>query len=804
MIKKYNFCSWQIEIICLLVGCFLTLPSSRVGAQVIPDGTLGAVSSRINPINGLSDRIDGGAIRGSNLFHSFQRFDIGTGRSVFFSNPVGITNIFSRVTGVMPSNIDGILGINGPSNLFLINPNGILFGAGASLDLKGSFVATTASSVLFPNGEQFSATRPQPVPLLTIDSAAPIGLQFESNPGSIQLKNAHLSTQPATTMGLVGGDINIDNSSLTARLGSRLELGSIKDSGVIGLGISSNEVRLKFPDSVKRGNISINNSSSIRSIIRKFNDALDPSEYPGASLSGQIQLTGHSVLLSNYSELIAENGLFVGPYDLKSTDIKINASGIIDLKQSSSIINSSGGNIIIRAAKLSLSDESQIVNKIDAKLKYDSVNETIGVGNIALNVDEEINLNNSLTALTIKTSKDDSVLIKPIPYDQKPLIIGPSGFDDNNYIDTYRQNANYEEINETSGLFNTYNVDGSLRVAARSGNINILAKSISLSDGSQILINSSTALNQNGSVGNIKINVRESVIIDNDSSVSSRAFNSNDVAVGNINIIGNSLVLKDGGRISTTVEGQAGTKNVGNIELDFQKLILLKNRATITASVGKNVALPFSISTAVPISGQTISAEDLAKGSTIGGGNIRIKVFDGFIAAALNSDIQANSYSGSGGEITISAKGVIGLVQRTREELANALNTTSPNDLDGSRLLTNDVIAISQSNAFLNGQTNINSLNLDPSNGLNQVPKEPRATDIADSCQVSQGKESVQFYDIGRGGLPPRPEDPLSMDLIEWSTQPSPLSAARAQDFDPSSRLPIARTTRLLPPCQSR
>ncbi len=57
-----------------------------------------------------SDRIDGGAIRGSNLFHSFQEFNIGEGRGAYFTNPTAIENIFSRVTGDNPSRLFGTLG----------------------------------------------------------------------------------------------------------------------------------------------------------------------------------------------------------------------------------------------------------------------------------------------------------------------------------------------------------------------------------------------------------------------------------------------------------------------------------------------------------------------------------------------------------------------------------------------------------------------------------------------------------------------------------------------------------------------
>jgi len=75
---------------------------SEVNAQIIPDNTLGAENSIVTPLNGQSDRIDGGAIRGSNLFHSFQEFSIREGHGAYFANPEVIQAIFSRVTGNNP------------------------------------------------------------------------------------------------------------------------------------------------------------------------------------------------------------------------------------------------------------------------------------------------------------------------------------------------------------------------------------------------------------------------------------------------------------------------------------------------------------------------------------------------------------------------------------------------------------------------------------------------------------------------------------------------------------------------------
>jgi filamentous hemagglutinin family protein len=111
---------------------------------------------------------------------------VGEGRGTYFANPIGIENILTRVTGGNSSNILGKLGVLGGANLFLLNPNGILFGANSSLDIQGSFLASTASSFTFPDGSEFRATNPQVPPLLTI--SVPLGLQYGSNPGAFRYR----------------------------------------------------------------------------------------------------------------------------------------------------------------------------------------------------------------------------------------------------------------------------------------------------------------------------------------------------------------------------------------------------------------------------------------------------------------------------------------------------------------------------------------------------------------------------------------------------------------------------------------
>lgn len=108
-----------------------------------PDGTNTGVNQTGNTFN-----ITGGTQAGSNLFHSFGRFGLDAGQIAnFLSNPA-IANILGRVTGGEPSIINGQIQVTGSNaNLFLMNPAGIVFGAGASLNVPGSFTATTANGI---------------------------------------------------------------------------------------------------------------------------------------------------------------------------------------------------------------------------------------------------------------------------------------------------------------------------------------------------------------------------------------------------------------------------------------------------------------------------------------------------------------------------------------------------------------------------------------------------------------------------------------------------------------------------------
>lgn len=168
--QRDPLCMWLVSV--MVVGyCTDAFPAF---AQITPDNTL-PVNSNVRT-NGLVHTVDGGTSRGVNLYHSFQDFSVLKNHTVYFNNALNVQNILTRVTGTSISNIDGTVRANGTANLFLLNPNGITFGANAKLDIGGTFVGTTSKSIKFADGSEFSAINPQAPPLLTTNIT--LGLQY--------------------------------------------------------------------------------------------------------------------------------------------------------------------------------------------------------------------------------------------------------------------------------------------------------------------------------------------------------------------------------------------------------------------------------------------------------------------------------------------------------------------------------------------------------------------------------------------------------------------------------------------------
>ena len=290
----------------LLIGIWVVAP---VYAQVRPDATL--------PINSIVDDpacspcdITGGSSQGTNLFHSFSEFSIPTGGSVLFDEATNIENIFSRVTGSFVSTIDGSISTN-DANLLIINPNGVVFGDQAALDVNGSFLFTSAESVNFSDGTQFSAIPSQTPSLLTV--TAPEGLGFGAAPGPITSEFSILEVFNNQTFALAGGEISLIGTQVLLDEG-RAEIASVGGGNTVTIRPFSGGWRLDYAGVESFDDISLSAEAVIEA---------------GGDRGGDIQVYGRNINLSEGA------GLFTFATASQAGNLVVNASESIDLNTSS-------------------------------------------------------------------------------------------------------------------------------------------------------------------------------------------------------------------------------------------------------------------------------------------------------------------------------------------------------------------------------------------------------------------------------------------------------------------------------------
>jgi len=189
--------TWVVSL-----GLLLFSPAAT-GQPITPasDGTGTAVNASGNQFN-----INGGQLSkdGTNLFHSFQQFGLKDGQIVNFISDPNIRNILGRVVGSDASYINGLIQvIGGNSNLFLMNPAGIVFGSNAQLNVPGSFLATTATGIGFGNN-WFQAVGVNEYAMLT---GTPSILNFgTAQPGAIA-NFGQLRVPNGQTLALIGGTV---------------------------------------------------------------------------------------------------------------------------------------------------------------------------------------------------------------------------------------------------------------------------------------------------------------------------------------------------------------------------------------------------------------------------------------------------------------------------------------------------------------------------------------------------------------------------------------------------------------------
>ncbi|HEY9693738.1 MAG TPA: filamentous hemagglutinin N-terminal domain-containing protein [Oculatellaceae cyanobacterium] len=537
-------------IYCVLFYTSISL-FSPVNAQITSDSTLPNTSNVTK--QGNTFIIEAGTKTGSNLFHSFSQFSIPTGTTAFFNNVAEVQNIFSRVTGQDISSIDGIIKANGTANLFLLNPNGIIFGTNAKLNIGGSFVETTASAIAFANQGLFSVSSPTNLSLLTVNPNALLFNQIASQP-LISVRGTSLQVPQGKSLLLVGGNISLDGGQLLAP-GGRIELGGLLSAGTIELNLDKNLLSLNFPNSVARGDVELRNNSeaSVRT-------------------GGSLFVNAHNLLLSQTSRLRAGIAPGMGDSSLNAGDIVINADGNIKFSDTSFISNAvsaggkgNAGDLRIQAA---------------GTISFTGVNTTSLVGGIFSQIaDNAVGSGGNIEIDTGKLLLTEGAQIIASTRGQ-----GNAGNVNINAREAVVLDGFFGE-GYPGGIFSTV----SSAAVGNGGDVNIKTLSLSLTNGAEITA-STFGL---GNAGNIKVNATGSVTASGVTPLgfSGGLFSSSNQdhsgTGGNIEVIAGALHISDGaGLIARTRSNSAG----GNILVNANNISLLSAGKIATTAFGNGNA----------------------------------------------------------------------------------------------------------------------------------------------------------------------------------------------------------------------
>jgi filamentous hemagglutinin family protein len=607
---------------------------------------LGAKSSFVTPQNPLTDRIDGGARRGANLFHSFLEFNVDEGRGVYFSNPSGIENILSRVTGDKSSQIFGRLGVLGDANLFLLNPKGILFGPNANIEIKGSFLATTANAIKLGEQGYFSAAEPQNSQLLSVTPGV-LFFNAVANQSAAITNRGNLATGQNLT--LAAGNLNLEgqlhagkNLTLqaveTVRIRDNITSPFIASAGDQLL-IQGNQgvdiFALNNPESgfFSGGDmIAINSGGSIT-----FNGLIDASANLNLASGTYLGNGGDVTLLANGDITLAPGsgirsvGLLGGNITLKSNGAISATGGIITSGSTTNGPGTTGGDINVIASSLSVTNGAQLGAG------------TVGSGNGG-------NLNITTRSLSVTNGAQ--------------LIAATSG----------KGNAGNVRIQASDsitldGVGSNGNSSGAIVGSlgeGDAGEIKITTRSLSVINGAQL----GAASSGKGNAGNVRIQASDSITLDgvgsNGNSSGAIVGSLGEGDAGEINITTRSLSLTNGAQLGAATLGKG---NAGNVTIQASDSISFdgvgsngNSSGAIVGSLGEGDAGEINITTrslSLTNGAQLLAATFLGKGNA---GDVNLQASDSitFDGVGSNGDasgaIVASFGEGNAGEINITTR----------------------------------------------------------------------------------------------------------------------------------------------------
>jgi len=216
-------------------------------AQAITPAADG-VGTQINT-TGNTFNIQGGtfSVDGKNQFHSFQQFGLDASQIANFITNSNVQNILGRVTGGNPSVINGLIQVtNGTANLYLMNPAGVIFGTSSSLNIPGSFTATTANAIKVD--EQWFGLNTSPSILQAL-TGSPNGFAFTTEQPGVLLNEGNLAVQAGQQITLVGGTV-VTTGTLHSE-GGKISIAAVPGGKYVSISAEGSPLSLELPIETK-------------------------------------------------------------------------------------------------------------------------------------------------------------------------------------------------------------------------------------------------------------------------------------------------------------------------------------------------------------------------------------------------------------------------------------------------------------------------------------------------------------------------------------------------------------------------
>jgi filamentous hemagglutinin family protein len=268
-----------------------------------------------------------GVTAGANEFFSFQTFSLDSGCTALFTAANNITNVISRVTGGVPSSIEGTIRLSsgtGTPGFFFINPSGVTFSGHSQIDVPASFYVATANFLQFPDGKFYSS----PTQQSRLSTELPTAFGFnDQGAATVEIAGSQLSAGATgnQTFSIIAGNVTIDGDGTSA--GIQNETGSVR---VIAVGDSLTAVPIAGRYNSSAGSLTIENGGGVQTTGGL------------GTAAGAIFLSAGSLTIDGMNS-ISRTGVFSTAGSLGAGAITVSSSGNMALKNGGGIYSSTSG-----------------------------------------------------------------------------------------------------------------------------------------------------------------------------------------------------------------------------------------------------------------------------------------------------------------------------------------------------------------------------------------------------------------------------------------------------------------------------